>query len=148
MNITPQNFTSISLAFLIIFSASCSSNPNASALKSADLPAIVADPEAISLSLIQLIATPERYDGKKIRIQGFANIEFEGDSLFLNRESCLRHIHKDGLWLHIPGWVEKNQSLFHHRYVLLEGKFIADDHGHMSMWNGAVSDITRFQVFE
>ncbi len=38
------------------------------------------------ISLINLIATPERYHGKWVRVQGVANFEFEGNALFLHKE--------------------------------------------------------------
>ncbi len=37
------------------------------------------------VSLINLIATPEKYNGKWVRVIGVARFEFEGDALFLSK---------------------------------------------------------------
>ncbi len=37
-------------------------------------------------SLIRLIATPEKYDGKTIQVIGYLHLEFEGDAIYLIRK--------------------------------------------------------------
>ena len=37
-------------------------------------------------SLVELIARPELYDGRRVRVIGFVNFEFEGDAIFLSSE--------------------------------------------------------------
>ncbi len=39
-----------------------------------------------SLSLIRLIAAPEKYNGKYVRVHGYMHLEFEGDKLYLHQE--------------------------------------------------------------
>ena len=41
---------------------------------------------AIDVSMVQLLATPEKYDGKLVRVIGVGNLEFEGNYLSLNKE--------------------------------------------------------------
>ena len=36
-------------------------------------------------SLIELIARPELYDGKRVRVIGFVNLQFEGNGLYVSR---------------------------------------------------------------
>jgi hypothetical protein len=36
--------------------------------------------------MIQLIANPQAWDGKHVRVIGFLRLEFEGDALYLHRE--------------------------------------------------------------
>lgn len=43
-------------------------------------------PEAEPVSLIQLIATPEKYDGKKVSVTGVINVGFEVDLLYLTKD--------------------------------------------------------------
>jgi len=38
------------------------------------------------VSLIQLIANPQAYDGKTVRITGFLHLEFEGNAIYLHNE--------------------------------------------------------------
>ena len=35
-----------------------------------------------NISLIRLIATPEKYDGKRIQVIGYLHIEFEGTAIY------------------------------------------------------------------
>jgi hypothetical protein len=37
------------------------------------------------VSLIQLIATPERYHGKFVEVIGYMNLEFEGNAIYLHK---------------------------------------------------------------
>jgi hypothetical protein len=39
--------------------------------------------EPLHVSLIQLIANPEKYDGKQVAVVGFLRLEFEGNALYL-----------------------------------------------------------------
>ena len=36
------------------------------------------------VSILQLIVTPERYDTKKVQVEGFLHLEFEGNALYLS----------------------------------------------------------------
>lgn len=51
------------------------------------------------VSLIQLIAQPEKFEGKRVRFIGFLRIEFEGNAIYLHREDFDHGITKNGLWL-------------------------------------------------
>jgi hypothetical protein len=43
------------------------------------------DPNAVDVSVVQLIANPQLFDGKKVRFVGFLRREFEGDAFYLHR---------------------------------------------------------------
>jgi len=42
--------------------------------------------EPTDVSVVQLIANPQQYDGKQVRLIAFLNLEFEGNALYLHRE--------------------------------------------------------------
>ena len=44
--------------------------------------------EFITDSLISIIANPERYDGKKIQVNGFLHLEYEDYGLYLSKEDA------------------------------------------------------------
>ena len=46
---------------------------------------VVASSSEYSVSLIRLIANPEKYHGKKIQVTGYINLEFEGDAIYLHK---------------------------------------------------------------
>ena len=91
-------------------------------------------------SLIQLIANPDRYHGKKVIISGFLNIEFEGTALYLHRDDYLFSQYSNGLWCTMN---ETLYNKFNRRYVVMEGKFNKNMKGHLGLWSGSIEDITR-----
>src|SRR6185295_1411546 len=47
------------------------------------LPVHAEEPE--SISIVRLLGAPEQYDGKKVQITGFMNLEFEGNAIYLSK---------------------------------------------------------------
>ena len=52
------------------------------------------------VSMIDLIANPEKYDGKKVQVKGVAEIMFEDTALYFSEESHF-YLTEDWLWLNI-----------------------------------------------
>ena len=48
------------------------------------------------ISMINLIANPEKYFKEIIMVEGFINIEFEGDAIYLHEEDFKKLITKNG----------------------------------------------------
>jgi len=92
-------------------------------------------------SMIDIIANPDLFDGKRIRTFGYIHFEFEGNGIYLHQEDYTRSLYVNGLWVNLA----KNSSPTgcQDRYVLVEGTFRARDRGHMGLWSGAINDITR-----
>jgi hypothetical protein len=99
--------------------------------------------EPADVSILQLIATPTAYHGKRVRLIGFCNLEFEGNGLYLHREDLEQRIHRNALWLDVEG-TPKQRELSGH-YVLVEATFDAEDHGHMSLFSGSLTGVSRMQ---
>jgi hypothetical protein len=74
------------------------------------------------VSIIQLIATPGRYDGKLVRTIGFLRLEFEGDYLYLHQEDFKHAIMSNRVWVDIPENF-KNRGKLSMNYVIIEGVF-------------------------
>ena len=103
--------------------------------------------EPTSVTLVQLIANPEKFDGKLIRVIGFLRLEFEGDVLFLHREDYENALLGDGIWVDTTPEVMKQKAALNMNYVLLEGIFSSSDRGHMGMWSGTIKQIRRAQLW-
>jgi hypothetical protein len=101
--------------------------------------------EPIEVSLITLIATPADFDGKQVRVKGFARVEFEGNAIYLHRDDYLHGITKNGLWLDLEMSSSKSASSANKRYVLIEGVFSMKEQGHFGMWSGSIKHVTRIQ---
>lgn len=98
------------------------------------------------ISLINLIATPEKYHGKWIRVQGVANFEFEGNALFLHRED-FKIGTKNAVWLSPnTSALKVDESTlamdFNGKYVVVEGIFDMNDHGHMDLFSGSINNVS------
>ena len=99
------------------------------------------------VSLVELIARPEVYHGRAVRVIGFVNFEFEGNGLYLSREDWERSIARNGLWIEPPRSIQSDSgpapTPLNRRYVIVEGTFNAMHGGHLGMWSGAIERVTR-----
>lgn len=110
------------------------------------------------VSLINLIATPERYHLKRVSVVGFASFAFEDTSLsFLPNSS-----EQESLWLSIFDSDFKTnsdvdqfkkklkdwQKKFHKKRVLVEGTFDMKSKGHLGMFIGSIYNITRIEIYD
>jgi hypothetical protein len=106
--------------------------------------------QPLSVSLLQLIATPEAFDGKYVRVWGFVRIEHEGTAIYLHREDAEHMLTRNGLWLTASDVAPEGskEALVKDRYALIEGRFTAKKKGHKGLWSGSLEDITRMELWE
>ena len=101
----------------------------------------------VDATLVQLIANPEKFEGKLIRVIGFLRLEFEGNVLYLHREDYENAILGNGIWVDATTEMFKNSKALNMKYVLLEGTFSLRNRGHMGLWSGAIMRIRRAEVW-
>lgn len=103
-----------------------------------------------TVSLISLIATPEKYNQKRIRVIGYFNLEFEGNALYLSKEDYTLGIDKNGLWIDRENIkiASKDYIRCNKQYVILEGTFQTDDKGHEDSYSGSITKITRIEPWK
>ncbi len=94
-----------------------------------------------TLSLIEVIANAQEYDGKAIRVVGFLNLEFESKALYLSRDDAQHSVTKNALWVELEKWTEYKK--FNKHYVLIEGIFDANNKGHLQLYSGSLTHIKR-----
>jgi hypothetical protein len=99
------------------------------------------------VTLVRLIANPDKFDGKLIRVIGFLRIEFEGNVLYLHREDYENAILGNGIWVDVTPAIMKKKANLNMNYVLLEGVFSSSERGHMDMWSGTIKQIRRSQLW-
>ena len=107
-------------------------------------PSLAAEP--IFVSMIQLIATPKSFDGKRVIVTGVPRIEFEGTCLFLHKEDYDVGLAPNAIWLAVPRDKYIAWKALEGKYVYVHGIFSAEDKGHLSVYGGTLRDITRFEV--
>ena len=101
-------------------------------------------------SLVELLTRPELYHGKRVRVIGFVNLEFEGTALYLSREDWEQSIFRNGVWLggstEVPRDSGRAVPSPHRRFAVVEGTFNATNSGHHGMWSGALERVTRIDA--
>lgn len=100
---------------------------------------------AIPVSLIQLIATPERFDGKLVGVIGFCNLEFEGDALYLHREDFESSLLRNAVALQVPPSLRAQRKELSGQYVIVEGRFEAPEPGGANIWAGYLEGVRRLE---
>ena len=99
------------------------------------------------VSLVQLIATPERFDGKLVTVIGFFQLdeEGEGDSLYLHHEDSRHALTRNRVIVARNSAVTYQKLQLNGNYVLVTGRFRAARPKDDSV--GKVIDITRCMVW-
>lgn len=112
-----------------------------------------AENQSESLSLINLIATPERYDGHLVLVTGHVTVGLENMSICFMK---VNYSSKDCIWLNIDSGpyeteddrkrIEKKMKLlnkFNGKVATIEARFDQNNKGHFGMWSGALKDLVR-----
>jgi hypothetical protein len=106
------------------------------------------DIQADDVSLIQLIANPEAYDKKMVRITGFLHLEFEGNAIYFHNEDFRYGLTKNALWIDIPKDMTREQiKIVNDQYFICTGRFVASMHGHVGLNSGEIADVTRLEIW-
>ena len=97
-------------------------------------------------SLLRVLANPRQYHHQEIQIIGFLDLAFEGDALYLHQEDLAHNIFANAIWVNATKEMYANKKVLNRKYVLIRGTFDADDLGHMGLFSGAITNITRCAV--
>jgi hypothetical protein len=98
-------------------------------------------------SVIELIARPELYDGKRVVVSGFISFDFEGNALYLSANDWEHGVLANSLVIEPPPGFESDtapaRKAVNRRYVILEGTFDASKRSHLGAVSGGIGHITR-----
>ena len=92
------------------------------------------------VSIINLIANPQSYNGKEIMIGGYLSLEFEGTAIYLSKDDWQNLICKNGFWCNVDLVKYKE---FDKKFVNVEGVFDSSNFGHMGLWSGSIVNVKR-----
>lgn len=96
------------------------------------------------VSLVALLANPTHYDGRTVRVDGFLNLEFEGNALYLDGAAFEAALARNAIWIDLPPAFDKRLARrLNRRYSTVEGVFVASEHGHMGAYSGTLTDVRR-----
>jgi len=99
------------------------------------------------ISMVQLLAKPQEFNGKRLQVIGFIHLEFEGNAVYLSQEDFQHGIDKNGLWLSISETELNDLEKINNSYAVVEGTFNAKNKGHVGMWSGSIENITKFKLW-
>ena len=104
---------------------------------------------AKDVTMIQLIATPEKYNGQLVRVIGVGNLEFEGNCVSLSKED-LKYGVGNSIWIELgeKAISYEEAQKYNGEYVIIEGVFDKDDCGHMDMFCGSIKNISRYELWD
>ncbi|RYZ98847.1 MAG: hypothetical protein EOP47_18305 [Sphingobacteriaceae bacterium] len=133
---------SILLLSLILLFAYCS-NPSKQATPVADTAKkIINSKYAGDISMINLIANPEKYEGYLVRVHGYLNLQFESDRLYFHKEDYNNSIRENSLWVSGRGDEKFTEAMkCNNHYVLIEGTF-------SNINGGLLENIDRIEIWE
>ena len=102
-----------------------------------------------NVSMIKLIATPEKYQGKRIQIIGYLHLEFEGNAIYFHEEDCKKRIPENSFWVNFSNKLteKKNLNDYNNKYVIIIGTFKMNDKGHLGLFGGTIDDIVRLDLW-
>ena len=98
------------------------------------------------VSMIEVIANPERFDHKRIVLCGFLSVGGpEGEYLYLHKEDYERGISKNGLAVNLSAYPEAKK--LNEKYVTIQGTFVAVPRNGTFPFAGSVSNVTHLKLF-
>jgi hypothetical protein len=104
--------------------------------------AMAADP--LAPSLLQLLADPAKYHGRKVQVSGFCRLEYERLAIYLHKEDHAHHL-GNAVWLNFQEAKDFTPKRRRIAYCLVEGVFSAANRGHMGVYPGAIEQISRYE---
>ena len=99
------------------------------------------------VSVIQLIATPEKYDGKLVSVIGFLRLEHEGYLLYLSKQDYDNVVLADALWVDATEDMGRRRGQLELRYVKIVGTFRAGHEKRNLFSPGGITDIQNCQFW-
>jgi hypothetical protein len=99
------------------------------------------------VSVIQLIATPEKFDGKLISVIGFLRLEHEGYLLYLGKEDYDNVVLANALWVDATEEMGQNRVKLELKYVKIVGTFRARHEKRNLFSPGGITDIKNCQFW-
>lgn len=94
------------------------------------------------VSVLQLVADPQRWDGRPVKAVGFLHLDVAGQSaLYLHREDLDHHITRNALALEPTEAMVLARGRLKDRYVVVGARFDAEDTGPDQRFGGSLDQI-------
>lgn len=106
--------------------------------------------ETQHVSMIQLVANPEKYDGKSVILKGYFIMAFEENVLYFSKQDYDYSISKNGIWIAVNKEFMNSHNIDppYNGYIAIEGVFHKNNPNLSSLFSGGIthiSDMYRLQ---
>lgn len=117
-------------------------------------PAYGANPVPVRVSMVRLLANPSAYEGRIVQVTGYLHTKFEDWAIYLTKLDA-DHLNGDnGFWVEFSANPQRDVAhkvktkattnrYFDCKMVMIVGRFTMKRRGHLGMWQGTISGITR-----
>jgi hypothetical protein len=95
--------------------------------------------EYLPVSIVNLLAAPERYNGRAVAVSGFVSLKFENEALYFHREDWQRGLTRNAVWLVMNPNLRSTTKRSDRRYAKVQGVFSSAQAGHGGLFGGAVT---------
>lgn len=95
----------------------------------------------MNVSLVQLIATPEKFDGKLVFVFGFLEMNREGDLLFLHQSDSEHALLSNAIWVRRTEEMGKDRAKLNMKYVKVVGTFRAGFKEQLGIPSNGIPDV-------
>ena len=115
-----------------------------SCLSSEPLPPVASAPIS-EVSIQELMAAPDKFNGARVRVIAPCSIEFEGAALYATEEAQEARATRQAVWLQLKWPLLPERRSLNGKYVLVEGRFVSELSGHEGIFQGAIVDVTSLE---
>jgi hypothetical protein len=98
-----------------------------------------------AVSPADLVRSPGRYDGHRVRVRGFCAMAFEGKAIYSSVDDYRSARTRDAVWLDVP--LSNDSRAMNERWITAYGVFDASRHGHLQMYGGTLR-VERLELFD
>jgi hypothetical protein len=103
--------------------------------------------QARNVSLLELITSPEKFDGQLIAVVGFLEMSRDGDLLYLHRADDENWIVANSVWIRRDERLGKDRNLLNRKYVKVVGIFKVGYHEQLGYPPNGISDVRSAKVW-
>jgi hypothetical protein len=115
-----------------------------SCLSSEPLPPVASAPVS-EVSIQDLVAAPDKFNGARVRVIAPCRIEFEGSALYATEEALEARAAHQAVWLQLNWPLLPERRALNGKYVLVEGQFVSGLRG-QERFQGAIIDVTSLRA--
>ena len=103
------------------------------------------DQPCVATTLEELLAHPEKYHGRRVRVAGYHHAEFEHSSLSAGPASIRKY--KASVWLGGMSHFANPEDVvsYNDAFISVEGTFTAGQGGHLGLWAGEIGRLTKIE---